>query len=131
VPKEVARFGGAWTNYGTANLRVQLWPHGTLVAGRFPDGGSMAAIRRDGSISAKFAWWRGESAGLVGHKLVITDRRLDAPVKPLRGEVPDGYGSLGIQPTGLIFSTVGCWRVTGRQGPFSLTFVVRVTKIHS
>lgn len=126
VPKEVARFGGAEFDYGNANLRVRLWPHGTLVAGRLPGGGSMATIGRDGSISAKLAWWRGESPRLVGHKLVVTGRRLDARAGPLRA---DGYGSLGIQPTGPTFPTVGCWRVTGRQGPVSLTFVVDVRKV--
>ena len=129
VPKEVARFGGAEFDYGNANLRVILWPHGTLIAGRLPDGGSMATINRDGSISAKLAWWRGESAKLVGRKLVVTGRRLDAPATRLRTDVPDGYGSLGVQPTGPIFPTVGCWRVTGKQGPVSLTFVVNVTKV--
>jgi hypothetical protein len=129
VPKAVARFGGAEFDYGNANLRVILWPHGNLIAGRLPNGGSMATIRRDGSISAKLAWWRGESPKLVGRKLVVTGRRLDAHASPLRADVPDGYGSLGVQPTGPIFPTVGCWRVTGRQGLVSLTFIVNVTKL--
>jgi hypothetical protein len=128
-PPDVIRFGGAGFDYGNANLRVRLWPKGTLIAGRLPDGGSWATIRRDGSISAKLAWWRGESAELVGRRLVVTGRRLDAPAPRLRADVPQGYGSLGIQPTGPIFPTVGCWRVTGTQGKVSLSFVVRVTKV--
>jgi hypothetical protein len=131
VPKEVARFGGAEFDYGNANLRVILWPHGTLIAGRLPDGGSMAAINRDGSISAKLAWWRGQSAKLVGHKLVVTGRRLDASAGRLRADVPNGYGSLGVQPTGPIFPTVGCWHVTGKQGLVTLTFIVNVTKVRA
>jgi hypothetical protein len=129
VPKGVARSGGAEFDYGNASLRVILWPHGTLIAGRLPDGGSMATINRDGSISAKLAWWRGPSAKLVGHKLVVTGRRLDATAKRLRADVPDGYGSLGVQPTGPTFPTIGCWRVTGTQGPASISFVVSVTKL--
>ena len=129
VPKEVARFGGAEFNYGNANLRVILRPHGTLIAGRLPDGGSMATINRDGSISTKLAWWRGLSAKLVGHKLVVTGHRLDAPAGRLRAAVPDGYGSQGVQPTGPTFPTVGCWQVIGKQGNISLSFVVKVTKV--
>jgi hypothetical protein len=56
-------------------------------------------------------------------------RRLDAEAPPLRAHVPDGYGALGFQPTGLTFPTVGCWRVTGRVRPASLTFVVKVVKV--
>ena len=131
VPKEVARFGGAGFEYGNANLRIHLWPHGTLVAGRLPDGAFMAWINRNGSITAKLGWWRGESPKLVGHKLVITGHRLDAAAAPLRADIPSGYGSLGVQPTGPTFPTTGCWRVTGKQGPISLTFVVNVVKVRS
>jgi hypothetical protein len=129
VPPEVRRFGGAEFTYGNADLRVRPWPHGTLIAGRFPDGGAMAIINRDGSISAKLAWWRGMSNKLVGRRLVVSGRRIDAPAPPLRASVPVGYGALGIQPTGLTFPTVGCWQVVGKQGRASLTFVVKVTKI--
>jgi hypothetical protein len=38
--------------------------------------------------------------------LVINGRRLDATA-PLQSDVPDGYGRLGFQPTGLSFATVG------------------------
>jgi hypothetical protein len=124
-----AGFASPNFDYGNDYLRVRLWPHGTLIAGRLPDGGSMAVIRRDGSIDAKLAWWRGLPDKLVGRKLVVSGRRLDAPAPPLRADVPDGYGSLGIQPTGPRFPTVGCWRVVGRQGQISLTFVVKVVKI--
>jgi hypothetical protein len=89
----------------------------------------MAIINRDGSISTKLAWWRGMSNKLVGRRLVIGGRRLDAHAPPLRASVPVGYGALGIQPTGLTFPTVGCWKVVGKQGRASLSFVVKVTKV--
>jgi hypothetical protein len=38
------------------------------------------------------------------------------------------YGDIGFQPSYLIFSTPGCWEVTGRVGEASLTFVTRVVK---
>lgn len=127
TPRGGSSFDPASFNYGNAKLRVHLgWPRGRLPAGRLPDGGVYATIDPDGSISTKLGWWRG-----VAGTLVITGRRLDAPAPPLRAHVPDGYGPLGFQPTGLTFPTVGCWRVTGRLRPASLTFVVKVAKVKS
>lgn len=78
----------------------------------------------DGSLSLKFAWWRG-----VKGKLIIEGRRLDGVAPPLRSKIPMGYGDTGFQPTGLIFPTEGCWEVTGKVGDVSLKFVVRVVKV--
>jgi hypothetical protein len=112
-------------NHGTRKLAVELyWPRGVLPAGILPDGGSYASVEKDGSIRAKVGWWR----GLPG-KLVITGRRLDAPARPLRASVPDGYGETGFVPSELVFPTVGCWRVLGKLGPVRLAFVVKVTKL--
>lgn len=120
-----AGFAAAGFNYGNVYLRAQLyWPHGTLTAGILPSGGAMAIINPNGSISAKLGWWRG-----VRGKLVIRGRRLDAIALPLRARVPNGYGSRGFQASGLTFSTVGCWRVVGKVGRTTLTFVVKVTKV--
>jgi hypothetical protein len=129
VPLDPA-FGPDGFNYGSTRLRVQLnWPNGVLRAGVLPDGGSMATINPDGSVRAKVGWWVRD----VG-KLVIVGRRLDRPAPPLRAQVPSGYGpasdigaSLGFQPTGLTFPTVGCWRVVGKAGTARLTFVAEVT----
>jgi hypothetical protein len=110
-------------NYGNGSIRVALFPkNGHLVAGRLPGGGARATINDDGSIDAKFGWWRAGSG-----KIRITGRRLDAAAPPLRAHVPDGY-SAGFQATGLIFPTTGCWRVVGRYGRASLTFTMLVTK---
>jgi hypothetical protein len=110
-------------NYGNALIAVALMPaDGKLVAGRLPGGGKRAIINRDGSIRAKFGWWR---AGLG--KIRITGRRVDRAAPPLRARVPDGYG-YGFQSTALTFPTTGCWRVTGRFGTARLTFTVLVTK---
>ena len=120
-----AGFTAAGFNYGNGRLRAHLyWPHGTIAAGIRPDGGAMAIVNRDGSVSAKVGWWR----GLPG-QLKITGRRLDRDARPLRADVPSGYGPRGFQPTRLTFPTVGCWRVVGTLGPARLTFVVRVTKL--
>ncbi len=64
----------------------------------------------------KFWWWR-----LVKGRLTIEGRRLSI--------IPDGYGEIGFQASGLVFPTPGCWEVTGRIGDKSLTFVTLVEKI--
>lgn len=111
-------------NYGNARVAVALNPpNGRIVAGRLPGGGYRATINPDGSIHAKYGWWRaGTRPGLK-----ISGRRLDAPAPPLRASIPDGYYG-GFQATGLTFPTVGCWRVTGRYGTATLTFTVLVSK---
>ena len=95
-------------NYGSRTLAVNIVPaDGRLVAGRLPGGGKRALSNRDGSISAKFGWWRAGSGTIR-----ITGRRIDAPARPLRARVPAGYGA-GFQATVLTFATTGCWRITG------------------
>ena len=108
-------------NYGTGQMAVVLWPRGTLLAGRLPDGGSFAEVRKDGSIAAKLGWWR---EGL----LRVEGRRLDRRAPPLRASIASDYPP-GFQPSTLIFPTTGCWEVTGRAGDSALTFVVRVRKL--
>jgi len=110
-------------NYGNETIRVALVPEdGRLVAGRLPGGGVRATIDDDGSIDAKFGWWRAGSG-----RIRITGRRIDSLAPPLRAHVPAGY-SPGFQATGLTFPTTGCWRVTGRYAGAALTFTVRITK---
>ncbi len=84
-----------------------LWPDGTVV---FKPGGP-GFITPDGSLAMKFGWTRG-----VRGRLRIEGRRLDAPAPPLRSAIPDGYGEIGFQASSLVFSTAGCWEVTGRGG---------------
>ena len=110
-------------SYGNGRLAVGpfgLWPDGTVV---FKPGGS-GFVTQDGSLGMKFGWRRG-----VRGRLSISGRRLDAPALPLRAQIPDGYGDFGFQATYVIFSTPGCWEVTGRVGDAALTFVTNVVKI--
>lgn len=78
-------------------------------------------INADGSIYAKYGWWRSGSA-----KPTVSGSLVTNPSRRLRADVPGGYGS-GFQATGLTFPTTGCWHVTGRFGRASLTFTVLVT----
>jgi hypothetical protein len=97
--------------HGNGSIWVGLWSANVVVWDAEPDG----------SVSAKFGWWRG-----VAGKLRIDGHRLDAQASPLTAHVPDGYGDSGFQSTGITFPTEGCWRVTGRVGDASLTFVTLV-----
>ena len=110
-------------SYGNRHLSLGpfgLWPDGTVV---FKPGGA-GFITPEGSLGMKFGWTRG-----VRGQLRIEGRRLDAPAPPLRSHIPNGYGEIGFQATALVFSSPGCWEVTGRVGGASLTFVTKVVKI--
>jgi hypothetical protein len=99
---------------GNGSIWVGLWGANVVVWSAEPDG----------SVSAKFGWWRG-----VAGKLRIDGHRLDGQAPPLTAHVPDGYGDSGFQSTGITFPTEGCWRVTGRVGDESLTFVTFVLAV--
>ena len=123
-PNDVGILGQAEPgSYGNGRLSVGpfgLWPGGTVV---FKPGGA-GFVTQDGSLGMKFGWCRG-----VRGRLSIEGRRLDAPALPLRAEIHDGYGDFGFQATYVVFSTPGCWEVTGRVADASLTFVTTVVKI--
>jgi hypothetical protein len=99
---------------GNGKLWVKLWPHGVMVA-------TKATTAPDGSFGFKIPWWRATTGTLT-----VTSTRLDARSRAVPGDVPDGYGSTGFQVSGVSFSTQGCWRVTGRVGPTTLSFVTLV-----
>jgi hypothetical protein len=97
--------------HGNDALAVGFWKSNVVVWER----------QSDGSIDAKFGWWR-----VVSGRLQIEGRRLDGAARPLTARVPDGYFDSGFQPVGIVFPTEGCWEVTGRIGDESLTFVTLV-----
>jgi hypothetical protein len=106
----------AGVNHGNGRLYVGLWDRGVVVV-------PATEVKSDGSIDAKFPWWRG-----VRGRLAITAVRVDEAAPPARAFVSRAYGLRGFQPTTVIFPTVGCWRVTGRVGLRTrLTFVTLVT----
>ncbi len=109
------------SSYGTRQLSTLLWPEGTI---EFRPGGP-GFRTRDDALGMKFPWWRGD--GVRGH-LRIEGRRLDGVAPSLRSEFTD-YGDRGFQATYIIFPTPGCWKVTGRAGDASITFVTNVVRI--
>jgi hypothetical protein len=98
-------------SHGNGSIWVGLWPSNVVVW----------EPEADGSINAKFGWWRGAPGTLR-----IEGRRLDVGAPPLRAHVPGGYGDAGFQASGIVFPTEGCWEVTGLLGEASLTFVTLV-----
>lgn len=83
----------------------------------------------DGSTSQKYPWW---TVGTTGG-LTIEGHRLDAAApSPLRAWTSRGWPQTPFAEvrdgrfwsSAVYFPTEGCWRVTGRVGATSLTFVV-------
>ena len=99
--------GTIWTGF---------WPDGKVIFSRSDPG----AISHAGVMSTKWGWWRA-----IPGELRIEGRRLDG-AGILEARIPDGYGETGFQVSALIFSSAGCWEVTGRVGSESLTFVTEV-----
>ena len=104
-------------HHGNGALWTVLWPGGEVLI-------APEHLLPDGSMGMQFPWWRGPG---VRGELAVQGRRLDAAAPPLRVDVPAGYGDTGVQASGLIFPTEGCWEVTGRAGDASLTFVTLVS----
>lgn len=103
--------------YGSDALWTNLWMWGEGPVRVAPDPARAGETVGPG----KWAWYR-----YVPGRLTIEGKRLDAPAPPLQAAIPDGYGALGFQVSGISFPTPGCWEVTGRVGDASLTFVVLV-----
>jgi len=63
----------------------------------------------------KVAFYR--SKGSAFGKLRLSGMRLDGEAPPLKAFIPRGYAiTWGFQPTGLNFSTPGCWKVVAHVG---------------
>ena len=103
--------------YGGNGLWTSLWAQGQVNFGP----GYPGQVASDGSLSIKWSWWRGTPGNLS-----VEGKRLDAAAPPLKVIVPDGFGPSGFQASTLVFPSVGCWQVTGKVGPSSLTFVTLV-----
>ncbi len=105
-------------SYGNGRLYTELWPYGTVIA-------DPNYVEDDGSIGMKWPWVRG--AGVSG-PIMITGHRLDGQGS-LRAEIHnEAYGSTGFVPSGLYFSSEGCWKIEATVGADSLSVVTLVIK---
>jgi hypothetical protein len=132
-------FDCSWTKPNAASTALGPIPKGAIPAlssytanGEFefrnaslgvllPNDGRLKVDTTHSDGGAKLGWFR-----FVTGELTVTALRLDGPAS-FRADVASGYGSSGLQISGLRFSTPGCWEVRGRVGGGDpLTFVVRV-----
>ena len=130
---------------GNGQLWVGLWPHGLVVVP--PDD-----ISRRGVLRMKFMWYRESSvhgvlhingsqldaddtghehartvaASLNGIPHSLVQGRLEAPHSDASDHLAAGYGLTGFNASSIFFSGQGCYRVTGRAGGASLSFVTLV-----
>ncbi len=103
--------------YGSRRLWVMLPAGGILhVQRNQPD---------DGMFGTKLGWIPDRDRNL---ELVVSGRRLDAPGRMSVRGVFWGHSSTGkgSWASAVAFPRGGCWRITGRAGPTTLSYVVRV-----
>lgn len=107
-----------------ASLPAHWWKNenGTLWAFGFnstfpPHAGNAGGV--------KVLWVRTDGGTFERHQLVIDGVQLDGHATHLNATIPGGYGG-NYQPSGLVFPTQGCWKVTGTVDENSLSFVVYV-----
>lgn len=110
------------TYHGEAGLFTALPEDGIIVA-------KPQDLQPDGTIAIKFPWW---AAGPEG-SLSISGKRLDVSAPDLRAEItpsmPDTpFRGTGFWATSVIFSTEGCWEVSGTVEDAALRFVTFVVK---
>jgi hypothetical protein len=103
--------------YGTSRLRVTLPTDGILrVQRNQPD---------DGLFGTKIGWIPDRDRNLT---LTVSGTRLDAPGRMRVLGVFWGHNSYGkgSWASAVAFPTGGCWRITGRAGPTTLSYIVWV-----
>ncbi|MDQ2952494.1 MAG: hypothetical protein M3R54_09555 [Chloroflexota bacterium] len=75
------------------------------------------------TLSTKIAWWR-----YVPGTVQITARSVDGASPEIRTSTTAGYGDSGFNPSGIDFTSEGCWRVNGNLEGHQLTFVMLVRR---
>jgi hypothetical protein len=122
---------GTSTGSTSAHGNDRMWVYmntddGTLVAD--PRGWPWGPkLYPDGSVASKFLWHARPLRRRA--RFTIVARRLDGPAKPFRFRSRWLRLRQGVQalPSGIRFSTPGCWEVVGRLGPgMRLAWVVSV-----
>ena len=99
---------------GNGRLWVGLWPHGLVIV-------PADDISRSGVLRMKFMWYRGPSVHGILH---ISGSQIDAN-GVVHGRTAD-YGLTGFNASSIYFTGQGCYRVTGKAGGATLSFVTLV-----
>jgi hypothetical protein len=107
-----------------------MYGNGFLSTRVSVDGGLLTQRDGDGTFSTKLGWL--PRKGFTG-TLRVRGERLDASSPPMRvlavywgHDTQTGRGSWA---TPVVFPSEGCWRITGRVGDISLSYVVRVVGV--
>lgn len=103
--------------YGSRRLWTRLPAAGVLrVRRNHPD---------DGAFGTKLSWIPDRACSLA---LEVSGQRLDAPGRMRVRGVFWGYSSAGkgSWASAVAFPKPGCWQITGRAGPTTLSYVVKV-----
>jgi len=95
----------------------------TTLAVDLPIDGVYRIQAGEPTLGAKIAWWRYQRGDLS-----ITARRLDGTAE-VRTTNTAGYGDIGFNPSGVEFTSEGCWRITGSLPAHELTFVMFVRRV--
>lgn len=104
---------------------VKDWYGNSVLWVMLPPGGALPADPQPVGLATKFPWFRVEPGALE-----VTGERLDGPTGAFSASSGDtySYGATGFDPSYLMWSAPGCWRVTGTVvGHGSLTVTMRVT----
>jgi hypothetical protein len=109
-----------------AGIQIILTGTGKILAvrrGEVPRADHLVTefVDADGSVSIKFPWWTGPDAH---GRLRVTGTSVDGRLGRVRGEY--ARAPRDFHPGYLRFPSQGCWKVTGRAGGSSLTFVIDV-----
>lgn len=96
--------------HGKDGIWTVLWPDGKVM---IPE----LNVDDDGWMGTKWPWWRTQDP------IEISGYYLGGKAAPLEASLPDGYGESGFRPSGLRFSTEGCWEIMATSGGAMLTFI--------
>ena len=111
-----------------SGMQLGRYGNGLLSTTLRQDGSLARPVEPDGSLFDKLGWL---PSGIRG-TLTVRGERLHAESPPLEVlGVHWGYSSSGrgSWASAVLFPSEGCWRVTGRVGDVSLTFVAKVRRL--
>ena len=103
--------------------RFSWYGEENVLAVELPIDGVYRINAESPNLGAKVAWYR-YIAGAVD----ITARRVDGSGPEIKTKTTDGYRPTGFNPSGIEFTSEGCWQVTGSLQGRELIFVMFVRR---